>query len=164
MFNTRGQVELPTLRCDLAGSKPVKNMYELAHVASTALHPHWREERKENELLDDSSRYLSIHGLACAIYAQKRQAMARLPRLTTGNSDEMPYNPVLIALPKSFGKVLKEVKEPSTVKFLVYTHFGDLADQLNKTSKHDKHFRSIGLGMAKRNALRLAHDAGPERC
>lgn len=61
IFNTRAQVGLPGLRYDLARSKPVKNLFERANIASIALHPQWGDERKERELLDDSSRYLTIH-------------------------------------------------------------------------------------------------------
>ncbi|XGW31362.1 hypothetical protein V3C99_009938 [Haemonchus contortus] len=70
IFNTRAQVGLPGLRCDLARSKPVKNLFEMANVASIALHPHWGEERKEAELLNKDSKYLTIHGLATAIHEQ----------------------------------------------------------------------------------------------
>ncbi|KAK6050341.1 hypothetical protein COOONC_12154, partial [Cooperia oncophora] len=72
MFNTRAQVGLPGLRCDLARSKPVKNLYELANVASIALHPHWGDDREETELLNKDSRYLTIHGLATAIQAHAK--------------------------------------------------------------------------------------------
>ncbi|XGW13835.1 hypothetical protein V3C99_000268 [Haemonchus contortus] len=71
IFNTRAQVGLPGLRCDLARSKPVKNLFEMANVASIALHPHW-EERKEAELLNKDSKYLTIHGLATAIHAHSK--------------------------------------------------------------------------------------------
>ncbi|KAK5979179.1 hypothetical protein GCK32_008287 [Trichostrongylus colubriformis] len=46
----------------------------------------------------------------------------------------MPGNPILVALPNQFVRVLNDVVEPPTVKFLVYSHFGDLADQLQKQS------------------------------
>ncbi|KAK5986471.1 hypothetical protein GCK32_004350 [Trichostrongylus colubriformis] len=167
---TRAQVGLPGLRCDLARSKPVKNMFELANVASIALHPHWGDDRKEAELLNKDSRYLTIHGLATAIHAHSkfcydfaaavkekedvelthppifptnpgydielyyRMVMARRAQIGTQSTDGMPSNPIMIALPKEFARVLTEVLEPPTVKFIVYTHFGDLADQLQKQS------------------------------
>ncbi|KAK6052068.1 hypothetical protein COOONC_10428 [Cooperia oncophora] len=170
MFNTRAQVGLPGLRCDLARSKPVKNLYELANVASIALHPHWGDDRKETELLNKDSRYLTIHGLATAIQAHAkfcykfasavkekegvelshpplfttnpgydiemyyRMAMARRAQITSQSPDDMPGNPILMALPRHFGRVLTEIVEPPTVKFIVYSHFGDLAEQLQKQS------------------------------
>ncbi|KAK5986383.1 hypothetical protein GCK32_000358 [Trichostrongylus colubriformis] len=168
IFNTRAQVGLPGLRCDLARSKPVKNLFELANVASIALHPHWGDDRKEAELLNKDSRYLTIHGLATAIHAHSkfcyeiatavkakenvelshsplfptnpgydiemyyRMAMARRSQITSQSPDDMPGNSILVALPNQFVRVLNDVVEPPTVKFLVYSHFGDLADQLQK--------------------------------
>ncbi|VDO87151.1 unnamed protein product [Heligmosomoides polygyrus] len=152
MFNTRAQVGLPGLRSDLARSKPVRNMFELANVASIALHPHWGDDRKEAELLNKESKYLTIHGLATAIQAHSkicytfvsalkehgdkelahpdcfptspgydvelyyRMAMARRTQITSQSPDDMPGNPMLIALPKHFGRVLTDIIEPATVK------------------------------------------------
>ncbi|EYC28494.1 hypothetical protein Y032_0007g3255 [Ancylostoma ceylanicum] len=168
MFNTRAHVGLPGLRSDLARSKPVKNLFELASVASIALHPHWGDRKKEEELLNPSPTYMTVHGLASAIQAHSkycykfasalkakegvelehpelftsnpgysialcyRQAMARRHQITTQYEDDMPGNPIIIAMPHSFSRVLKDVNEPPTVKFIVYSHFGDMADQLNK--------------------------------
>ncbi|KIH50757.1 hypothetical protein ANCDUO_19161 [Ancylostoma duodenale] len=58
--------------------------------------------------------------------------MARRHQITTEYEDDMPGNPIIIAMPQSFSRVLKDVNEPPTVKFIVYSHFGDMADQLNK--------------------------------
>ncbi|XGW20174.1 hypothetical protein V3C99_003754 [Haemonchus contortus] len=170
IFNTRAQVGLPGLRCDLARSKPVKNLFEMANVASIALHPHWGEKRKEAELLNKDSKYLTIHGLATAIHAHSkfcydfasavkekedvelahpplfatnpgydielyyRMAMARRSQISTESTDDMPGNPIMVALPKQFVRVMTDLLEPATVKFIVYSHFGDLADQLQKQS------------------------------
>ncbi|KAL6726236.1 hypothetical protein Aduo_008228 [Ancylostoma duodenale] len=41
-------------------------------------------------------------------------------------------NLVLVALPKPFARLLREANEPATVKFMISSHFGDLADQLDK--------------------------------
>ncbi|KAK5979815.1 hypothetical protein GCK32_013254 [Trichostrongylus colubriformis] len=63
-----------------------------------------------------------------------RMAMARRPQITSQSPDDMPENPILVALPNQFVRVLNDVVEPPTVKFLMYSHFGDLADQLQKQS------------------------------
>ncbi|VDO82136.1 unnamed protein product [Heligmosomoides polygyrus] len=131
MFNTRAQVGLP----DLARSKPVRNMFELANVASIALHLHWGDDRKEAELLSKELRYLTIHGLAAAIQAHSKfcytMAMARRTQITSQAPDDMPENPIMIALPKHFGRVLTDVFKPA-MKLLVYSNFGDLAYQLQQ--------------------------------
>nr|CDJ89028.1 unnamed protein product [Haemonchus contortus] len=152
------------------GAKPVKNLFEMANVASIALHPHWGEERKEAELLNKDSKYLTIHGLATAIHAHSkfcydfasavkekedvelahpplfatnpgydielyyRMVMARRSQISTESTDDMPGNPIMVALPKQFARVMTDLLEPATVKFIVYSHFGDLADQLQKQS------------------------------
>ncbi|KAL6734022.1 hypothetical protein Aduo_004609 [Ancylostoma duodenale] len=126
IFNAKAQVGLPGLRCDLARSEPVKNLFELANVASIALHP---QPRKESSYRT-APLFPTNPGYDIEMYY--RQAMARQKQITSQYSDDMPNNPVLIALPKSFARALKEVNEPATVKFMVYTYFGDLADQLNK--------------------------------
>uniref|UniRef100_A0A183GV98 RNA-directed DNA polymerase n=1 Tax=Heligmosomoides polygyrus TaxID=6339 RepID=A0A183GV98_HELPZ len=61
-----------------------------------------------------------------------RMAMAGRSQIISQAPDDMPGNPIMIALPKHFGRVLTDFLEPATVKFLVYSHFGDLADQLQK--------------------------------
>ncbi|KAK6031122.1 toxin-antitoxin system, antitoxin component, AbrB domain protein [Ostertagia ostertagi] len=72
MYYTHVNVEFPTreFKSDFPDSaviwlrsKPVKNLFELANVASIALHPHWGEDRKEAELLNKDSRYLTTYTL-----------------------------------------------------------------------------------------------------
>ncbi|WKY06591.1 hypothetical protein Q1695_006628 [Nippostrongylus brasiliensis] len=70
--------------------------------------------------------------------------MSQRADVTKPSQDDNPENPVLIALPKHFTAVLKELLEPATVKFLVYSHFGDLAEQLQK-----QHLIRDCLGVAK---------------
>uniref|UniRef100_A0A7I4Y5N6 Aldolase_II domain-containing protein n=1 Tax=Haemonchus contortus TaxID=6289 RepID=A0A7I4Y5N6_HAECO len=168
IFNTRAQVGLPGLRCDLARSKPVKNLFEMANVVSIALHSHWGEEHKEAELLNKDAKYLTTHGSATAIHAHSkfcyefafaakeredvefphpplfatnpsydfelynRMAMARRSQISTDSTDDMPGNPVMVALPKQFAIVMTDLLKPATVKFIVCSPFGDLADQLPK--------------------------------
>ncbi|VDP32660.1 unnamed protein product [Heligmosomoides polygyrus] len=64
-------VGLPGLRCNLARSKKVKNLFELANVASIALEPAWGEHRKEAELMNKKSTHLTVVGLSCAISAHR---------------------------------------------------------------------------------------------
>ncbi|VDL80032.1 unnamed protein product [Nippostrongylus brasiliensis] len=170
IFNERAHVGLPGLRCNLARSKKVRNLFELANVASIALEPAWGEHRKEAELLKKQSTHLTVIGLSCAISAHRQfchdfaiavkenegkrlfhpaifshypgydisayyaQAMARREQITEFYSDDMPTNSIVLALPKSFGRVLTDVEPEATVKFVVYNHLGDMADQLNKLS------------------------------
>ncbi|VDO96581.1 unnamed protein product [Heligmosomoides polygyrus] len=54
----------PSLRSDLAQSKPVNNMSELASVVSIVLEPFWSGRCKEEELLLKDSKHLTILGLA----------------------------------------------------------------------------------------------------
>ncbi|VDP58941.1 unnamed protein product [Heligmosomoides polygyrus] len=44
----------------------------------------------------------------------------------------MPTNSIILAVPKSFGRVLTDFEPEPTVKFVVYNHPGDMADQLDK--------------------------------
>ncbi|KAL6723466.1 hypothetical protein Aduo_018470 [Ancylostoma duodenale] len=67
IFNERAQVALPGLRNNLARTKKVKNLFELANVASIAL----EQWRKENELMKKQSTHLSVIGLSCAISAHR---------------------------------------------------------------------------------------------
>ncbi|EYB84337.1 hypothetical protein Y032_0318g2346 [Ancylostoma ceylanicum] len=168
IFNERAHVALPGLRCNLARSKKVKNLFELANVASIALEPGWGDWRKENELTKKQSTHLSVVGLSCAISAHRSfchdfavavrekegqrlhhpdifpqnpgydisvfyaQVMARREQLTQFDDDDMPTNSIILALPQSFARVETEVGREPSVKFVVYNHLADMADQLNK--------------------------------
>ncbi|WKY03714.1 hypothetical protein Q1695_005013 [Nippostrongylus brasiliensis] len=72
MFNTRAHVRLPSLRFDLARSKPVKNLFKLANVAAVALHAHWGDGYMKAELLNKDSKYLSVQVLDKAIHAHSK--------------------------------------------------------------------------------------------
>ncbi|VDP00099.1 unnamed protein product [Heligmosomoides polygyrus] len=71
IFKTKAQTALPSLRSDLARSKPVNNTFELANVASIVLDPFWGDRRKEEELMVKDSKHLTILGLAHAIAAHR---------------------------------------------------------------------------------------------
>ncbi|VDP18542.1 unnamed protein product [Heligmosomoides polygyrus] len=71
IFHTKAQTALPSLRSDLARSKPVNNMFELANVASIVLDPFWGDRRKEEELMAKESKHLTVLGLAHAIAAHR---------------------------------------------------------------------------------------------
>ncbi|VDO93779.1 unnamed protein product [Heligmosomoides polygyrus] len=71
IFNERAHVGFPGLRCNLACSKKVKNLFELANVASIALEPAWGEHGKEAELVKKNSTHLTVVGLSCAISAHR---------------------------------------------------------------------------------------------
>ncbi|KAK6058942.1 hypothetical protein COOONC_03464 [Cooperia oncophora] len=58
IFRTKAQTALPSLRSDLARSKPVNNMFELANVASIVLDPFWGDRRKGEELVAKESKHL----------------------------------------------------------------------------------------------------------
>ncbi|RCN42221.1 integrase core domain protein [Ancylostoma caninum] len=139
IFNEKAQVALPGLRNNLARTKKVKNLFELANVASTALEPAWGKWRKENELTKKQSTHLTVIGLSCAISAHRSfchdfavAAMARREYLTQFDDDDMPTNSIILALPQSFAKVETEGEREPSVKFVVYNHLDDMADQLNK--------------------------------
>ncbi|VDO71347.1 unnamed protein product [Heligmosomoides polygyrus] len=68
------------------------------------------------------------------ISAYYAQAMARREQISEFYSDDMPTNSIVVALPKSFGRALTELEPDPTVKFVVYNHLGDMADQLSKLS------------------------------
>ncbi|KAK5970527.1 hypothetical protein GCK32_020970, partial [Trichostrongylus colubriformis] len=76
IFRTKAQAALPSLRSDLARSKPVNNMFELANVASIVLDPFWGDRRKEEELLAKDSMHLTVLGLAHAIAAHRSSCYA----------------------------------------------------------------------------------------
>ncbi|VDO06122.1 unnamed protein product [Haemonchus placei] len=96
MFNTHAQVGLPGLRCDLARSKPVKNLFELANVASIALHPKWWGGRQEkSRALNKESRYLTIHGLATAIHAHSKFRFDYPTALKAHEDVVLPHPPLL---------------------------------------------------------------------
>ncbi|VDP24538.1 unnamed protein product [Heligmosomoides polygyrus] len=88
------------------------------------------EEEHEDKELAHPDLFRTSFGYDIELYY--RMAMARRTQITSQFPDDMPGNQTLIALPKYFGKVLIDVIEPATVKFLVYSHFSDLADQLQK--------------------------------
>ncbi|VDO18628.1 unnamed protein product [Heligmosomoides polygyrus] len=169
IFNERAHVGLPWLRCNLTRSKKVKNLFELANVASIALGPAWGEHRKEAELMTKNSTQLMVVGMSCAISAHRHfchdfataiaekegvrlshppifshylgydisayyaQAMARKDQINEFyRSDDMPLNSIIVALPKSFARATTDLEPEPTVKFVVYNHMADIADQLNK--------------------------------
>ncbi|VDO26084.1 unnamed protein product [Haemonchus placei] len=51
-------------------------------------------------------------------------AMARRSQISTESTDDMNGNPIMVALPKQFARVMTDLLEPATVKFMVYSHFG----------------------------------------
>uniref|UniRef100_A0A183GJ37 TAFII55_N domain-containing protein n=1 Tax=Heligmosomoides polygyrus TaxID=6339 RepID=A0A183GJ37_HELPZ len=66
------------------------------------------------------------------ISAYYAQAMVRREQISEQGSDDMPTNSIILAVPKSFGRVLTDFEPEPTVKFVVYNHPGDMADQLDK--------------------------------
>ncbi|VDO73359.1 unnamed protein product [Heligmosomoides polygyrus] len=67
------------------------------------------------------------------ISAYYAQAMARKEQISEFyKSDDMPLNSIIVALPKSFSRVSTDLEPEPTVKFVVYNHLADMADQLNK--------------------------------
>ncbi|VDP08899.1 unnamed protein product [Heligmosomoides polygyrus] len=89
-----------------------------------------RDKEYEDKELAHPDLFPTSPGYDIELYY--RMAMARRTQITSQSPDDMPGNPILVAVPKHFGRVLTDVIEPTTVKFLVYSHFGDLADQLQK--------------------------------
>ncbi|KHJ95639.1 hypothetical protein OESDEN_04412 [Oesophagostomum dentatum] len=68
----------------------------------------------------------------CSIALRYRQAMAMRHKVEKDDGDDEPGNPTIITLPHSFGRVLKDVNEPESVKFIVYVDFDDMANQLDE--------------------------------
>ncbi|CAJ0597047.1 unnamed protein product [Cylicocyclus nassatus] len=64
--------------------------------------------------------------------AYYNQALARKEQLSHSDGDDMPTNSIILALPKAFERVRTEVAAEDSVKFVVYNHLDDMADQLNK--------------------------------
>ncbi|VDL78642.1 unnamed protein product [Nippostrongylus brasiliensis] len=108
MFNIRAHVGLPSIRCDLARSKPVKNLFVLANVAWAALHPHWGDGYKEAELLNKDSKYLSVHGLATAIHAHSKFCFDYTSALKAKEYVELVHPPCFRRIQ---GRVKLEVRE-----------------------------------------------------
>ncbi|CAJ0595591.1 unnamed protein product [Cylicocyclus nassatus] len=66
------------------------------------------------------------------LLAYYNQALARKEQLSHLDGDDMPTNSIILALPKAFERVRTEVVAEDSVKFVVYNHLDDMADQLNK--------------------------------
>ncbi|CAJ0606898.1 unnamed protein product [Cylicocyclus nassatus] len=64
--------------------------------------------------------------------AYYNQALARKEQLSHLDGDDMPTNSIILALPKAFERARTEVVAEDSVKFVVYNHLDDMADQLNK--------------------------------
>ncbi|KHJ88949.1 hypothetical protein OESDEN_11246 [Oesophagostomum dentatum] len=49
----------------------------------------------------------------------------------------MPMNSIILALPQSFQRAATEIADEPTVRFVIYSHLADMAEQLNKISISD---------------------------
>ncbi|KAK5976011.1 hypothetical protein GCK32_002825 [Trichostrongylus colubriformis] len=99
IFRTKAQTALPSLRSDLARSKPVNNMFELANVASIVLDPFWGDRRKEEELLAKDSKHLTVLGLAHAIAAHRSSCYAFSSALRNARGKRIIHPPLFPAFP-----------------------------------------------------------------
>ncbi|KAK5976613.1 hypothetical protein GCK32_009201 [Trichostrongylus colubriformis] len=101
------------------------------HLIRCTCYIHVNAEKKDVELTHPPI-FPTNPGYDIELYY--RVAMAPRAQIGTQKTADMPSNPIMIALPKEFARVLADVLEPPTVKFIAYTHFGDLADQLQEQS------------------------------
>ncbi|KAK5970750.1 hypothetical protein GCK32_016745 [Trichostrongylus colubriformis] len=100
IFRTKAQTALPSLRSDLARSKPVNNMFGLANVASSVLDPFWGDRRKEEELLAKDSKHLTVSGLAHATAAHRSSCYAYSSALRNARGKHIDHPPLFSAFPR----------------------------------------------------------------
>ncbi|KAK6021161.1 hypothetical protein OSTOST_13177 [Ostertagia ostertagi] len=151
IFRTKAQTALPSLRSDLARSKPVNNMFELANVASIVLDPFWGIDARRKSFSTRTQTLDSLGASSCdrrssfkLLHLQHRvekcswethhssfavSLFSRKPTRTTHNP-----NPTIVALPLSFIRAEKVLEENDKVSITVYSTLDGLAVQLNSRS------------------------------
>ncbi|VDO18529.1 unnamed protein product [Heligmosomoides polygyrus] len=87
---------------------------------------------KEKEGVRLAHPSIFSHHLGYDISAYYAQAIVRREQISEQCSDDMPTNSIILAVPKSFGRVLTGFEPEPTVEFVVYSHLADMADQLDK--------------------------------
>ncbi|KAK6030729.1 hypothetical protein OSTOST_03135 [Ostertagia ostertagi] len=147
IFRTKAQTALPSLRSDLARSKPVNNMFELANcsIHSGGSTQGGRASQQGLKTLDSlgasscdrrsSFKLLHLqHRVEKCSWETHHSSFAvslfsRKPTRTTHNP-----NPTIVALPLSFIRAEKVLEENDKVSITVYSTLDGLAVQLNSCS------------------------------